>query len=79
MAATPDPVEVSAFEHEHDEGKKNASRGKSRDVVTSLEARVSRLESNLGTLGDHVDNLDGCCNSLETKDAEIHSCIKDVL
>ncbi|PON78798.1 hypothetical protein PanWU01x14_016970, partial [Parasponia andersonii] len=36
--------------------------GKSRDVVTSLEARVSRLKSNLDTLGEHVDNLDGRCD-----------------
>ncbi|PON77009.1 hypothetical protein PanWU01x14_030180, partial [Parasponia andersonii] len=79
MAATPDPIEVGASERERDEGKKGATCGKSRDMVTSLEARVSRLESNLGTLGDRVDDLDGCCDGLETKDAEIHSSIKDAL
>ncbi|PON69358.1 hypothetical protein PanWU01x14_087990 [Parasponia andersonii] len=79
MATTPDPVKVGASERGCDEGKKGATRGKSRDVVTSLEARVSRLESNLGTLGEHVDDLDGRCDGLETEDAEIHSSIKDAL
>ncbi|PON71022.1 hypothetical protein PanWU01x14_077320, partial [Parasponia andersonii] len=79
MAAIPDPVEVSASERGHDEGKKLAPHGKSRDVVTSLEARVSQLESNLGTLGERVDDLDGRCNGLETEEAEIHSSIKDAL
>ncbi|PON44907.1 hypothetical protein PanWU01x14_262800, partial [Parasponia andersonii] len=79
MAATPDPVEIGASERGLDEGKKGATRGKSRDVVTHLEARVSRLKSNLSTLGEHVDDVDGCCDGLETKDAEIHSGIKDAL
>ncbi|PON63075.1 hypothetical protein PanWU01x14_133470, partial [Parasponia andersonii] len=79
MVVTPDPVEVGASEHGRDEGKKGATRGKSRDVVTSLEARVFRLESNLGTLGERVDDLDGRCDGLETEDAEIHSGIKNAL
>ncbi|PON38423.1 hypothetical protein PanWU01x14_312570 [Parasponia andersonii] len=79
MAATPDPVEVGASEYGRDEGKKGATRGKSRDIVTSLEARVSRLESNLSTLNERVDDLDGRCDGFETEDAEIHSSIKDAL
>ncbi|PON43691.1 hypothetical protein PanWU01x14_272270 [Parasponia andersonii] len=66
-------------ERGHDKGRKGTTHGKSRDVVTSLEARVSRLESNLGTLGERVDDLDSLCDSLETEDAEIHSGIKDAL
>ncbi|PON53553.1 hypothetical protein PanWU01x14_201110 [Parasponia andersonii] len=79
MAATPDPVEVGASEHGRDEGKKGVTCSKSRDVVTSLEARMSQLESNLGTFGEHVDDVDGRCDGLETEDAEIHSGIKDAL
>ncbi|PON56902.1 hypothetical protein PanWU01x14_177680 [Parasponia andersonii] len=79
MAATPDLVEVGASKCRRDEGKKGATRGKSRDVVTSLEARVSQLESNLGTLGERIDDLDGRCDDLETEDAKIHSAIKDAL
>ncbi|PON31438.1 hypothetical protein PanWU01x14_369860, partial [Parasponia andersonii] len=79
MATTPYPVEVGASERGHDEGKKGATCGKLRDVVTSLEARVSRLESNLGTLGECIGDLDGRCNGLETEDAEIYSGIKDAL
>ncbi|PON43685.1 hypothetical protein PanWU01x14_272210, partial [Parasponia andersonii] len=79
MTTTPDPFEVGASERRHDEGKKGATHGKSRDMVTSLEARVSQLESNLGTLGERVNDQDGRCNSLETEDAEIHSGIKDTL
>ncbi|PON71812.1 hypothetical protein PanWU01x14_069990, partial [Parasponia andersonii] len=79
IAATPDPVEVGTSECGRDEGKKGATRGKSRDVVTSLEARVSQLESNLGTLGERVDNLDGYYDGLETEDAKIYSGIKDAL
>ncbi|PON55971.1 hypothetical protein PanWU01x14_184380, partial [Parasponia andersonii] len=79
MAANPDPVEVGASERGRDEGKKGANCGKSRDVVTSLEARVSRLKSNLGTLGERVDDLDGCCDGLETEVVEIYSGVKDVL
>ncbi|PON74421.1 hypothetical protein PanWU01x14_052530 [Parasponia andersonii] len=79
MAATPDPVEVGASECGRDEGKKDATRGKSRDVVTSLEARVSQLESSLSTLGERVDDVDGRSDGLETEDAEIHSGIKDAL
>ncbi|PON50824.1 hypothetical protein PanWU01x14_220610 [Parasponia andersonii] len=44
MTATPDPVEVGASEYRHDEGKKGATRGKSRDVETSLKARVLETE-----------------------------------
>ncbi|PON62734.1 hypothetical protein PanWU01x14_136460, partial [Parasponia andersonii] len=79
MAATLDPIEVSASERGCDEGKKGATRSNSRDVVTSFEARVSQLESNLGTLGEHVNDLDSCYDGLETEDAEIHSGIKDAL
>ncbi|PON48833.1 hypothetical protein PanWU01x14_235360, partial [Parasponia andersonii] len=79
MAATPDPVEAGTSECGSDKGKKSATRGKSRDMVTSLEARMSRLESNLDTLGECVDDLDGHCDGLETEDAEIHSGIKDAL
>ncbi|PON38418.1 hypothetical protein PanWU01x14_312980, partial [Parasponia andersonii] len=79
MAITPDPVKVGASEHGRDEGKNSAIRGKSREVVTSLEVRVSRLESNLGTLGECVDNLDSRYDGLETEDTEIHSSIKDAL
>ncbi|PON73226.1 hypothetical protein PanWU01x14_060670, partial [Parasponia andersonii] len=46
MVTTPDPIEVGASERGHYEGKKGTTHGKSRDVVTSLEARLSRLESN---------------------------------
>ncbi|PON37307.1 hypothetical protein PanWU01x14_321540 [Parasponia andersonii] len=66
MVVTPNLVKVGASEHGRDEGKKGATRGKSRDVVTSLETKVSRLESNLGTLGERVDDLDGHCDGLET-------------
>ncbi|PON43579.1 Alpha-hydroxy acid dehydrogenase, FMN-dependent [Parasponia andersonii] len=79
MVATPDSVEVSTSECGRDEGKKGVIRSKSRDVMTSLETRLSQLESNLSMLGEHVDDLDGCCNGLETEDAEIHCGIKDVL
>ncbi|PON76222.1 hypothetical protein PanWU01x14_036400 [Parasponia andersonii] len=66
MAATPYSVEVGASEHGCDEEKKGTTRDKSRDVVT-----------NLGMLGECVDDLDGHCDGLETEDAEIHSGIKD--
>ncbi|PON58613.1 hypothetical protein PanWU01x14_165030 [Parasponia andersonii] len=79
MVATPDPVRVGTSERRRDEGKKGTTHGKSRDVVTSLEARESRLESNLGTLGECVDDLDGHSDGLETEDVEIHNDIKDAL
>ncbi|PON36568.1 hypothetical protein TorRG33x02_349110, partial [Trema orientale] len=79
MAAIPDLVEVGTFERGHDEGKKSATHGKSRDVVASLEVRVSWLESNMGILCEQVDDQDGHCDSLETEDAEIYSSIKDAL
>ncbi|PON48897.1 hypothetical protein PanWU01x14_234300 [Parasponia andersonii] len=79
MAATPDLVEVGASEFGRDERKKGATHGKLRNVVTSLEARVSRLESNLGTLGERVDDLDSHYDGLETENAEIHSGINDAL
>ncbi|PON57989.1 hypothetical protein PanWU01x14_169200 [Parasponia andersonii] len=66
-------------ERGRDEGKKDTTHCKSMDVVNNLEARVSRLESNLGTLGERVDDLDGHCNCLETEDAKIQSGIKDML
>ncbi|PON62236.1 hypothetical protein PanWU01x14_139360 [Parasponia andersonii] len=62
IATTPDPLEVGTFECGRDEGKKGATHGKSRDVVASLEARVSRIESNLGTLGKRVDDIDHRCD-----------------
>ncbi|PON55447.1 hypothetical protein PanWU01x14_187620 [Parasponia andersonii] len=79
MVVTPDPIEVSTSERGHDEEKKGVTRGNSRDVVTSLEARVSRLDSNLGTLGEQIDDLDGRYDGLETEDAKIYNGIKDVL
>ncbi|PON51783.1 hypothetical protein PanWU01x14_213530 [Parasponia andersonii] len=79
MVATPDLVEVGASKCERDEGKKGTTYGKTRDVVTSLEARVSRLESNFSTLGGRIDNLDGRCDGFETENAKIHSGIKDML
>ncbi|PON45406.1 hypothetical protein PanWU01x14_259280, partial [Parasponia andersonii] len=39
----------------------------------------SRLESNLGILGERVDDQDSCCDGLKTKDMEIQSGIKDAL
>ncbi|PON47760.1 hypothetical protein PanWU01x14_242270 [Parasponia andersonii] len=59
MAATPDPVKVGASERGHDEGKKGAICSKSRDMVTSLKARVSQLKFNLGMLGERIDDIDG--------------------
>ncbi|PON42583.1 hypothetical protein PanWU01x14_280830, partial [Parasponia andersonii] len=79
MATIPDPVKVGNSEHGRDEGKKGVTHSKLRDMVTSLEARLSRLESNLGMLGECVDDLDGHCDVLKTEDVEIHSGIKDTL
>ncbi|PON48450.1 hypothetical protein PanWU01x14_237390, partial [Parasponia andersonii] len=79
MVATPDTVEVGAFKCGCDERKKGVTCGKSRDMVTSLEARVFRLESNFGTLCERVDDLDGRYDGLEIEDMEIHSGIKDAL
>ncbi|PON65375.1 hypothetical protein PanWU01x14_116890 [Parasponia andersonii] len=75
MASTPDPVEVGASKRGHDEGNKDATHGKSRDVVTSLEARVSRLESNLGTLGERVDDLDGHYNDMRRSTTTSKMCL----
>ncbi|PON36439.1 hypothetical protein PanWU01x14_328440 [Parasponia andersonii] len=41
MVATSDPIEVGASESERDEGKKSAIHNKSRDMVTSLEAKIT--------------------------------------
>ncbi|PON45050.1 hypothetical protein PanWU01x14_261930 [Parasponia andersonii] len=79
MVATPNPVKVGASERGRDEGKKSAIRGKSRDVVTNLKARVSPIKSNLSKLGERVDDLDGRCNGSETENAEIHKDIKNAL
>ncbi|PON70739.1 hypothetical protein PanWU01x14_077650, partial [Parasponia andersonii] len=79
MVAILDPVKIGASERGRDKGKKGATCSKLRNVMTSLKARVSRLESNLGILGELVNDLGGRCDRLETEDAEIHINIKDVL
>ena len=79
ITVTPDRIEVGASERGRDDGKKGTICGKSRDVVASLEARVTWLKSNIGTLGERVDDLDGRCDGLETEDANIHNGIKDAL
>ena len=76
MAAPNTPnVEGSSLERGREEVRKTTqkeSRAKSKDMISSLEARMGNVQDNLGGLFDWVDNLEELCNGLEAEDAEIH-------
>ena len=71
-------VDVPLMECGHEEVRKppKESRAKSKDILSSLEARVGSAQDSLGELFDRVDNLEERCNGLEAEDVEIHAAVK---
>ena len=79
--ATPN-VEGPSNERGRDEVRKpptKESRTKSRDAISSLDARMGSVQDSLGELFDRVDNLEERCNGLEAEDTEIHAAVKGSL
>ena len=71
-------VDVPPMERGREKTRKPSkeSRAKSKDILSSLEARVGSAQDSLGELFDRVDNLEERCNGLEAEDVEIHAAVK---
>jgi len=54
-------------------------RGKSKDVISSFEIRLTRVEESVGDLGARMENLDQRVGGLEADFAEIHEEVREVL
>ena len=62
---------------EHAEGM--ATRDKSRDVLSSMEAHLTRVEEGLSGCNTHLEEVDGRLDRLEMEDVEIHDTMRIVL
>ena len=62
---------------EHVEGM--TTRSKSRDVVSSMEVRLTRVEEGLSGCNIHLLEVNGRLDGLESEDVEIHDAMRMVL
>ena len=56
-----------------------ATRSKSRDVLSSMEARLTRVEEALSGYNTHLEEVDGRLDGLESEDVAIHDGMRMVL
>ncbi|KAI5675508.1 hypothetical protein M9H77_06458 [Catharanthus roseus] len=54
-------------------------RGKSKDLTTSFESRLTRVEEGIGAVDAHVENLDQRVEGLEADIAETHEEVREAL
>ncbi|KAI5653142.1 hypothetical protein M9H77_30329 [Catharanthus roseus] len=54
-------------------------RGKSKDLTTSFESRLTRVEEGMGAVDAHMENLDQRVEGLEADIAETHEEVREAL
>ncbi|EXC16183.1 hypothetical protein L484_024351 [Morus notabilis] len=75
-------VEVTQEQRGHEETVDPTAarpRGRSKDLISSLESRMTHVEEGVAGVGAQVDDLYQLVEGLEAEDAEIHTAVKAVM